>query len=86
MLFRSTHLRRRPAVSATHFIGDEIAITVHGHALLIPKDHPDAIPIAAEWAKIYGQSPYAMGPNVLLARIEPDRLFTFAQHPDYYPG
>jgi pyridoxamine 5'-phosphate oxidase-like protein len=82
---RMTHLRRRPAVSATHFIGDVIAITVHGRATLLPRGNPDGEAIAAEWTKIYHLSPWEMGANVILARIEPDRLYTFAQDPSKYP-
>ena len=82
---RMTHLRRRPAVSATHFIGDEIAITVHGRATLLPRGNPDAEAVAAEWTKVYNTSPWDMGANVILARIEPERLYTFAQDPSKYP-
>jgi hypothetical protein len=82
---RMTHLKRRPAVSATHFLGDEIQITVHGRVTLIPKEHPDAAAIEAEWRKIYGQSPYDFGHETLMARIEPERMYTFAMHPENYP-
>ena len=82
---RMTHLRRRPAVSATHFVGDEVAVTVHGRATLLERGNSEAEAIAAEWKKLYDFSPWDLGDNVILARIEPERLYTFAQDPSKYP-
>lgn len=37
---RMRHLRHRPAVSATHLPGEELAVTVHGEAELFDLDDP----------------------------------------------
>ena len=38
---RAGHLRRRPAVSATHLPGEHLAVTVHGEAVPVDVAHPD---------------------------------------------
>ena len=38
---RIRHLAARPAVSATHLPGEELAVTVHGHAELFELDGPE---------------------------------------------
>jgi hypothetical protein len=35
---RSKHVMRRPAVSLTHFVGDDLAIIVHGRATVVLPD------------------------------------------------
>lgn len=81
---RFRHIRRRPQVSATHLPGEELGITVHGHAVpvdiradegrgfrqtllevYVPRYGPD-------WEEEFLDS----GP--LYARIDADRMFTFA--------
>jgi uncharacterized pyridoxamine 5'-phosphate oxidase family protein len=75
---RFRHIRARPAVSATHMRGEELAIVVHGRAVEIdPRSAGEAAFRAylnetypgwddAEWA---AGAPYA--------RIEPSAMFTF---------
>ena len=81
---RFRHIRSRPHVSATHVPGEELAITVHGRA--VPVDiHADEgsgfrralleiyLPrYGPDWEEEFLDS----GP--VYARIEPDRMFTFA--------
>lgn len=81
---RFQHIRRRPQVSATHLPGEELSVTVHGRAvpvdiqadegagfrqtlldIYVPQYGPD-------WEKEFLDS----GP--VYARIEADRMFTFA--------
>ena len=81
---RMRHLAARPAVSATHLPGEELAVTVHGRAELFDL-HDQA----------YGELRQAMldwylprqGPefetwldalDAVAARIEPDKIFTFS--------
>jgi hypothetical protein len=81
---RFRHIRTRPHVSATHVPGEELAITVHGRA--VPIDiHADGgagfrralleiyVPrYGPDWEEEFLDS----GP--VYARIDPDRMFTFA--------
>jgi uncharacterized pyridoxamine 5'-phosphate oxidase family protein len=73
---RFRHIRARPAVSATHLRGEELAIVVHGHAHEIDtaaEEHAafrayllDTYPGWEQWG---AAAPYA--------RIEPTAMFTF---------
>jgi len=80
---RMAHLARRPAVSATHLMGEELAVTVHGRAELFAVadpahpalrramlDHylPVQGPAFEEW--LDAEDPIG-------ARIRADRLLTF---------
>lgn len=56
---RVRHLRRNPAVSVTHMVGDEVAITVHGTARLLEPGTEEAVAVAADWAEVYGSDPTA---------------------------
>jgi hypothetical protein len=80
---RFRHIRDRPQVSATHVPGEELAITVHGRA--VPVDVSagtgaglrDALlevyvpRYGDEWEEFLDSGP-------VYARIEADRMFTFA--------
>lgn len=80
---RFRHIRTRPHVSATHLPGEELAITVHGRA--VPVDiHADEgsgfrrallevyVPrYGPDWEEFLDSGP-------LYARIDADRMFTFA--------
>jgi hypothetical protein len=80
---RYRHIGARPQVSATHLPGEELAVTVHGRA--VPVDitggHGAAfrqtlldvyIPrYGADWETFLDSGP-------VYARIEADRMFTFA--------
>jgi uncharacterized pyridoxamine 5'-phosphate oxidase family protein len=77
---RFRHIRARPHVSATHLPGEELAVTVHGRAVLADVKHGPLresllevyVPrYGPEWEHDFLES----GP--LYARIEPDRMFTF---------
>lgn len=80
---RFRHIRTRPHVSATHLPGEELAVTVHGRAvpvdihaqegrgfrralleIYVPRYGPD-------WEKFLDSGP-------VYARIDADRMFTFA--------
>jgi hypothetical protein len=81
---RLRHLRRRPAVSASHLPGEALAVTVHGRAEVFDLDDPDRGaplrqamldhylplqgPAFAEWL----DQADAVG-----ARIVADKMFTF---------
>ena len=74
---RIQHIRRNPAVSATHVPGEELAVTVHGKAHIegIPADLPDGFGEVCR--EIYGDAWLEWGKDAVYCRIEPRRMFTF---------
>ena len=81
---RMRHLAARPAVSATHLPGDELAVTVHGRAELC--ELRDAAGGELRQAMLDHYVPL-QGPQFetwldridgVAARIAPEKLFTFA--------
>ena len=82
---RIRHLRRRPAVSLTHYVGDEVAIVVHGRATIIGREQPEAGWIDEVWAGIYGGSAFDLAPDVVFARVEPAMMLAYAPEPAAFP-
>jgi general stress protein 26 len=81
---RMRHLAARPAVSATHVPGEELAVTVHGRAELL--DLRDAAGGGLRQAMLDWYVP-RQGPefekwlnalDAVAARIVPEKIFTFA--------
>jgi general stress protein 26 len=81
---RMRHLAARPAVSATHLPGDELAVTVHGRAEL--SELRDAAGGELRQAMLDHYVPL-QGPQFetwldqidgVAARIAPEKMFTFA--------
>jgi general stress protein 26 len=81
---RMRHLAARPAVSATHLPGDELAVTVHGRAELFDLRDPARgelrqamldhyLPLQGPQFETWLDEVDAMG-----ARIVPEKMFTFA--------
>ncbi len=80
---RFRHIHQRPAVSASHLPGEELAVTVHGTARPIDVGHPNhaefrqtlldiyAPRYGAEWEQFLDSGP-------VYARIEATRMFTFS--------
>jgi uncharacterized pyridoxamine 5'-phosphate oxidase family protein len=73
---RFRHLRARPAVSATHLRGEEVAVIVHGTAQEIDTSAPDQAGFRSlleetypGWASWASDAPYAV--------IEPAKMFTY---------
>jgi hypothetical protein len=80
---RMRHLAERPAVSATHLPGEELAVTIHGEAELF--DVLDPAQPELRQAMLDSYLP-KQGPafqdwldqvNPVGARIRPERIFTF---------
>jgi hypothetical protein len=80
---RMRHLAARPAVSATHLPGDDLAVTVHGRAECFRIGDP--VGAAMRQAMLDHYLP-TQGPSfeewldntdALGARIEPEKMFTF---------
>jgi hypothetical protein len=80
---RMRHLARRPAVSATHLPGEDLAVTVHGRAECFPMDDPACAAMRRamldHYVPIQGPSFEEWLDNIdaMGARIQPDKMFTF---------
>ena len=79
---RFRHLRHRPAVSATHLPGEELAVTVHGRAVFLDVASGEEAGFRRTLLDIYTPRYGAdwetfldSGPQY--ARIDADRMFTF---------
>ena len=81
---RMRHLAARPAVSATHLPGEELAVTVHGRAELLELRDPAAAELRQAMLDWYvpRQGPefesWLNALDAVAARIEPAKIFTFA--------
>jgi general stress protein 26 len=80
---RMRHLASRPAVSATHLPGEELAVTVHGRAEQFTLDAPDFADVRQAMLDEYlpKQGPsfedWLDNPDAVGARIVPEKMFTF---------
>jgi hypothetical protein len=80
---RMRHLAARPAVSATHLPGENLAVTVHGRAEFFPIGDPACAEMRQAMLDEYvpKQGPsfeqWLDDVDALGARIEPDKMFTF---------
>ena len=81
---RMRHLAARPAVSATHLPGEELAVTVHGRAQLTGLREPAAAELRQAMLDWYvpRQGPefetWLDALDAVAARIEPEKIFTFS--------
>jgi hypothetical protein len=78
---RARHLEVRPAVSATHFVGDDIAVTVHGTAYVIRGGTAEAAAVRPYWEEQYdgsGPEDWTDTPEqARYVRIDADRMYTY---------
>jgi nitroimidazol reductase NimA-like FMN-containing flavoprotein (pyridoxamine 5'-phosphate oxidase superfamily) len=80
---RMRHLSVRPAVSATHIPGDELAVSVHGRAELFDKSDPAYAELRQAMLAHYlpRQGPdfetWLDQLDAAFARINADKMFTF---------
>jgi general stress protein 26 len=81
---RMRHLAARPAVSATHLPGEELAVTVHGRAELVGLREPAGAELrqaVLDWY-VPRQGPqfetWLDALDAVAARIEPEKIFTFS--------
>jgi len=81
---RFRHIAKRPAVSATHCPGEELAVTVHGRAVEVDMQAEENAGFRAAVLEIYVPR---FGPEwehefldsgPMYARIDADRMFTYA--------
>ncbi len=80
---RMRHLAARPAVSATHLPGEDLAVTVHGRAECFPLRDPGGDELRQamldEYLPKQGRAfeTWLDHIDALGARIEPQKMFTF---------
>jgi uncharacterized pyridoxamine 5'-phosphate oxidase family protein len=77
---RFRHIRARPQVSATHLPGEEMAVTVHGRATEVPIDGGFRETLLEIYVPRYGagwENDF-LDSGPVYARIDADRMFTFA--------
>ena len=82
---RFRHIHSRPQVSAVHLPGEELAVTVHGRAVLIDlveADHSGFRQTLLDvYVPRYGESwEQFLETGVSYARIDADRMFAYAAH------
>ena len=82
---RARHAAERPAVSLTHYSGNDLAIIAHGRATVLSPDHPDFAILEEVFVASGGEGVLTWGEGVYL-RVEAERFYTFARHPDRLPG
>ena len=79
---RITHIRRNPAVSATHLPGEELAITVHGTAIeLDMRDHTNTglrRAVLDIYTPQYGREWEDFLDGNVYVRIDAERMSTFS--------
>ncbi|HSO95865.1 MAG TPA: pyridoxamine 5'-phosphate oxidase family protein [Acidimicrobiia bacterium] len=83
---RMRHIRARPAVSAAHTRGEELAVIVHGSAhpidLAAADERGFRDTLLATYVPRYGPEwEQWVENNAVYARIEPERLYTFWNPP-----
>jgi Pyridoxamine 5'-phosphate oxidase len=80
---RMRHLAARPAVSATHLPGEDLAVTVHGRGEVFPMQDRACAELRQAMLDEYlpKQGPsfeeWLRNADALGARIEPEKVFTF---------
>jgi uncharacterized pyridoxamine 5'-phosphate oxidase family protein len=81
---RFRHIRQRPQVSAVHLPGEELAISVHGRAVLVDIAAPENQGLRQTVLDIYVPrygpewETNIMDAGAMYARIEAEKMFTFA--------
>jgi hypothetical protein len=81
---RFRHIAKRPAVSATHLPGEELAVTVHGRAVSVDVGDPQHVGFRQALLDIYVPQYGAdweermLDGGAMYARIEAERMFTYS--------
>jgi len=89
---RFRHIRARPAVSAAHTTGEQLAVIVHGTAAVIDMSSPEQAGVREQLMDTYGKDPAftdylaehlegawdAWFKSALFARIDAQKMFTFS--------
>ena len=82
---RLSHLRRQPRCSLTHFAGDDVAVTVNGTAVVLERDHPEVPALEPAYRDAYGSLPFDWGEHVVVIRVEPTSMWSYAFRAEQFP-
>ncbi len=75
---RFRHIRKRPAVSATHLDGEAFAVTVHGDAEIVDMDDPGHEGVRDLMVETYGEDWWReIGASATFARITAHRMYVY---------
>jgi nitroimidazol reductase NimA-like FMN-containing flavoprotein (pyridoxamine 5'-phosphate oxidase superfamily) len=79
---RIGHIRRRPQVSATHLPGEELAVTVHGGAVVLDLGSEENAGFRRALVDVYAprygpEWEHLIDAGAVYARIDANRMFTF---------
>lgn len=80
---RARHIRRNPAVSLVHVVGDDIGIWAHGTARVLAREDRLAEDYDRLATAAYGSSPYGLGEIAVIA-VEARVMFAYAPDPSKY--
>ena len=83
---RTRHLRARAATSLTYFEGIDLAVLIHGHAVLVPEGAPDFAELYDVQRTEGGQDIRTWGDDPMFICIEPEVMYTYARYPDRIAG
>jgi uncharacterized pyridoxamine 5'-phosphate oxidase family protein len=75
---RVRNLRRNPACSGAHMVGDEVAVVANGTAEFLVPGRADHDEVHAVWTELYGSDPYTWDDDVVLWRLEPVSMWAYA--------
>jgi Pyridoxamine 5'-phosphate oxidase len=89
---RVRHLRRNHAISLAHYIGEDVAIIVHGHAGFVEPPEPFFTELDQVYASFNGQGAAdwcrerpSWG-NGIYIEVAADRLISYVSSPEDFPG
>lgn len=82
---RTKQVMKRSAVSLTHFVGNDLAIIVHGDATVIASNHLDFPMLESLHYAGSGSKVSDWGEGIYL-QVKANVLYTFARHLDQYSG
>lgn len=75
---KARHLRDRPAVSAAHIDGEEMAVFSHGRAQRMRGSDPDWDETLTHWTAHYGSSPMEWGDEICIYRYRAHWMVGYA--------
>jgi general stress protein 26 len=77
------HIAKNSSVSLTHWVSNFVAIIVHGHATLVPRDGPEFATLVAVLSEKWWQDLNRDRHGAFL-RVEPDVIYTWAHEPSSF--
>ena len=83
---KARDLQARPAISATHVDGEQLAAFTHGQAEYITPDDPRFEPFDKHFIGHYGSSSRDWGPEPVFVEIRPEWMVGYAMNADEFPS